>query len=202
MLLKVREKLLRLVPELEWIKDNGLREKVISTWVEALRRGGWEPEDMLNLPFTLLLGDSPSSFLEHIRAVVRMTKHAIDVIREIYRDRVELNEDYLMAGALLHDVGKLMEYELKDGRYVQTKIGGTLRHPFIGAALAYLNGLPSEIVHIIAFHSHEGDHINRSLEAMIVNKVDLLNFELFKAKGEVTSAGQNRSGKDSVKQAW
>lgn len=197
--LKVRKKLLSLVPEIQWIADDVLREKVISTWIEALERGGWEPEDMLRLPFTLLVGDVNVSFLEHTRAVVRMTVQVAKIMKEIYGDRLPINEDYLIAGALLHDIGKLMEYELKDGRFVQTKIGRTLRHPFIGAALSYLNGFPAEVSHIIAFHSHEGDHVKRSLEAFIVSKIDLLNFELFKMKGEVTPAGQNDNREDNIK---
>ncbi|MBC7331480.1 MAG: HD domain-containing protein [Synergistetes bacterium] len=196
----MREKLLKLVPEIAWIRDEELREKVVSTWIQALKRGGWEPEDMARLPFTLLIDEHIVSFLDHVRAVVNMTKRALDVSQEIYGDKLSINEDILLAGALLHDVGKLMEYELKEGKYVQTKIGKTLRHPFIGAALAYLNGLPSEVSHIIAFHSHEGDHIKRSLEALIVNKIDLLNFELFKVKGEVISSGQDDNRENSIEQ--
>lgn len=196
----VRDRLLKLIPEIAWIRDEELKEKVISTWEQALKKGGWEPEDMLRLPFTLLIDENVASFLDHVRAVVRMVKHALDVSREFYGDKLPINEDILLAGALLHDVGKLMEYELKDGKYVQTKIGKTLRHPFIGAALAYLNGLPPEVSHIIAFHSHEGDHIKRTLEALIVNKIDLLNFELFRAKEGVISSGKNDSGEDSIKQ--
>lgn len=196
----MRKKLLSLVPEIEWIKDEALRDSVISTWVQALEKGGWEPEDMMRLPFTLLINGPEVSFLEHVRAVTRMVKAALDISKEIYGDKLQVNEDLLIAGALLHDVGKLMEYESKDGKYVQTKIGKTLRHPFIGAALAYLNGLSPEVSHIIAFHSHEGDYIKRSLEALIVNKIDLLNFELFKAKGEVISSGRNDNREDSLKQ--
>ncbi|MCS7233006.1 MAG: HD domain-containing protein [Synergistetes bacterium] len=196
----MRERLLRLVPEIDLIKDETLREKVISTWIQALEKGGWEPEEMCKIPFTLLIDGSEVSFLDHVRAVTKMVKAALDISKEFYGNKLSINEDLLIAGALLHDVGKLIEYELKGGEYVQTKIGKTLRHPFIGAALAYLSGLPPEISHIIAFHSHEGDHIKRSLEAILVNKIDLLNFELFKAKGEVISSGQDNNRENSFKQ--
>lgn len=177
----MREELLKLLPEINWIEEEDLREKVISTWIEALERGGWKPEDMKKIPFTLLLEGVGISFLDHTRAVTQMAKAICDIAKEIYGEKMPLNRDYLIAGALLHDVGKLMEYEIKDGKYVQTKIGKTLRHPFIGAALAYLNGLPPEVAHIIAFHSHEGDHVKRIPEAIIVNKADFVNFDTIKA---------------------
>ena len=36
----------------------------------------------------------------------------------------KLNKDYLIAGALLHDVGKLLEYELaEDGTVIKSELG-------------------------------------------------------------------------------
>jgi len=71
---------------------------------------------------------------------------------------------YLIAGALLADVGKPLEYD-KDasGKVVQGKFGQQVRHPFSGVALAYKHEIPGESCNIIATHSHEGDKVERSM---------------------------------------
>ncbi len=50
----MREKIVELLPEINWITDQKLREQVIDTYEDALKTGGWEPEDMKKIPFTLL----------------------------------------------------------------------------------------------------------------------------------------------------
>jgi len=98
-----------------------------------------------------------------------------------------LNKDSLVAGALLHDVGKLLEYERKDGKIVKSAFGEKTRHPAAGAQLAEAGKLPNEVVHIIAAHSHEGDTMNRTPEAIIVHHCDFIDFEIIKAR--VTKRG-------------
>lgn len=101
---------------------------------------------------------------------------------EVYGEKFKLNKDYLLAGALLHDVGKLIEYEkTADGKTQKSQLGKNLRHPFSGCALAVKHGLPVEVAHIIANHAKEGDGTLRSPEGVIVNKCDMLNFEGLKA---------------------
>ena len=39
-----------LFPELEWITDGALREKVALTWDEACRRGGWGDDEIGDIP--------------------------------------------------------------------------------------------------------------------------------------------------------
>ena len=66
--------------------------------------------------------------------------------------------DVLIAGALLHDVGKLLEYARNaEGRFVMSDYGLKLRHPVSGAMLAQKHGLPEHVLHIIAVHASEGN---------------------------------------------
>jgi putative nucleotidyltransferase with HDIG domain len=102
---------------------------------------------------------------------------AADVFEEIYGDRVPVNRDWLIAGGLLHDIGKLIEYEdREDGMTVQTHAGKLLRHPFTGMELAARFGLPAEVQHIIAAHAGEGEKVNRTTEATLVNHADFMSF--------------------------
>jgi hypothetical protein len=57
----VRERLLEILPEIEWIGDADLREKVIATWIDGLERGGWQPKDVDRMPFTLAKSSSSTS---------------------------------------------------------------------------------------------------------------------------------------------
>ena len=59
----MQEKKLRsLIPEFDWIQEQGLRQKTVHCWLDAMNRGGWSLEDLDRLPFTLLISDCPVSF--------------------------------------------------------------------------------------------------------------------------------------------
>lgn len=168
-------------PEIAMIGDKDLQKKVVDTCQEALEIGGWCLEDVDKIPFTLLIPDTVIGYRTHVLAVTKMSIMAAKEWK-IYGDRFKLNMDYLIAGAILHDVGKLIEYEKdKNGKTVKSNLGKNLRHPFSGCALAVKHGLPYEVAHIIANHAKEGDGTLRSPEAVIVNKCDMLNFTALKS---------------------
>jgi putative nucleotidyltransferase with HDIG domain len=100
-----------------------------------------------------------------------------DVLSDFYGERIKINFDFLIAGAILHDVGKLLEYAKDGDKIVKSKTGKLLRHPFSGSALAYKHGLPEEVIHMIATHAREGDGSYRSTEAMVIHYADYINFE-------------------------
>jgi putative nucleotidyltransferase with HDIG domain len=147
--------------------------------------GNWEAEDMDKIPFTLLIPNCPYSYRDHVRGVTRVAKASMDEFNAIYASqniKFALDHDTLIAGALLHDIGKLVEYEKEaGGNTVKSQMGKNLRHPFSGTFLALRNGCSSRIGHIIANHAAEGDGTLRSPEAVIVNKADFINFETVKS---------------------
>jgi putative nucleotidyltransferase with HDIG domain len=181
----MREKIRDMLPEIGWIIDEELREKVVSCYEDALTSGGWTPEDMDRIPFTLLIPDCPASYLTHVRGVTRMAYHALEEFNSLYASpdgKFRMDPDLLLAGALLHDVGKLVEYERSpDGSAVKSQMGRDLRHPFSGTVIALRNGCGSAVGHIIANHAHEGDGALRSPEGVLVNKADFMNFEGLKS---------------------
>ncbi|MCK4902144.1 MAG: HD domain-containing protein [Thermoplasmatales archaeon] len=158
--------------ELELIRDSTLKEQVIKTWLVAADAGAWTSID--DAPFTLLIENS-GKLTDHTKRVTKLAKTVYDQREE------HLNLDSLIAGALLHDVGKLLEYVEKDGKYVKGDYGKKFRHPVSGALLAKQVGLPDDVVLIIYGHSHEGDNINRSPEGVIINHCDFIDFEIRKS---------------------
>jgi putative nucleotidyltransferase with HDIG domain len=180
----MNEKVLKLWPELGWIKDNVLREKTAKTWEIALERSVLTPDDLGKIPFTLLCGpDLQVSFMAHKRCVVHIARESGEKMNSFFGAELPVNMDVLIAGAILADVGKLLEYELdKNGIAVQGKYGQYLRHPFSGVSLAEECGVPAEVCHIIAAHAHEGDLVKRTTEAYIVHHADFMTFLPFKSR--------------------
>jgi putative nucleotidyltransferase with HDIG domain len=171
---------LMLWPELEWIRDVDLREKTANTWEIALKRSALKTSDLERIPFTLLVPGVKVSFMAHKRCVVHMAKECGQKIQEFFGKDLPVNMDVLIAGAILADVGKLLEYELDGKKPVQGKYGKYLRHPFSGVSLAEQAGVPPEVCHIIAAHADEGDLIKRSVEAYIVHHADFMTFLPYK----------------------
>jgi len=171
-------------PELAWIEDSDLREKTTKTWELALERSALTGEDLRRIPFTLLAGpELKVSFMAHKRAVVHIAKESALKMIEFFGDELPINLDVVIAGAILADVGKLLEYELDEkGQSFQGAYGKYLRHPFSGVSLAEECGVPAEVCHIIAAHAGEGDMIKRTTEAYIVHHADFMTFLPFKSR--------------------
>ncbi len=160
-------------PIIKEIKDEELREKVEKCFLLAMERGGWN--SLYEVPFTLTFEGS-YDFVKHVNNVANMAY-------QVGKTRDDVDMDILIAGALLHDVGKLIEYEKRDGKVVKSEFGRYMRHPAIGAAMAMELGMDMKIVNIIMAHSKEGEMVERCNEAIIVHHCDFIDFEI--AKNEV-----------------
>ena len=177
----MRDIIKRLWPEIDWIADLQLREQVTQTWIEALQHSPLQADDLNQIPFTLLVSNCPISFMEHKRCVVHIARESALAMQAFMGRALPVDIDIVIAGAILADVGKLLEYEIgPDGKSRQSDRGEALRHPFTGVALAMQCGLPDAVCHIIAAHAAEGDLIKRSTEAFIVHHADFMAFLPFK----------------------
>ena len=185
-------KIAELFPSIRKIKNKSLREKVAAVWSEAITTGcggkGWTFAELRAVKFTLLAGDINMTFVEHLNSCARQCTAIADVLKKSFRCSIPIQRDYLIAGALLADVGKPLEYD-KDasGNVIQGKFGQQVRHPFSGVALAFKHGIPGEVLHIIATHSHEGDKMERSIESIIFHHADFVDFDIAKLLGKKAS---------------
>jgi putative nucleotidyltransferase with HDIG domain len=177
----MRETITKLWPEIEWIESLDLREQVTQTWIKALERSPLRAEDLKAIPFTLLVPNCPITFMEHKRCVVHIARESAKAMQAFMGRALPIDLDAVIAGAILADVGKLLEYELgPDGKSRQSERGEALRHPFTGVALALECGVPDSVCHIIAAHAAEGDLVKRTTEAFIVHHADFMAFQPFK----------------------
>ena len=178
---RIREAVHQLWPEIDWIEDPELRLAVAKTWTLAFESSPLTAEDLNRIPFTLLVPNCPVTFMEHKRCVVHIARASAQAMQEFMGRALPVNLDVVIAGAILADVGKLLEYELgPDGNARQSERGEALRHPFTGVALAFKSGVPDSVCHIIAAHAAEGDLVKRSTEAFIVHHADFMAFLPFK----------------------
>jgi putative nucleotidyltransferase with HDIG domain len=160
-----------LFPDLGRIASPQIRDGVVRAFLMAWEQGGWRTLE--ECPLLAKAIRDPNTGVEHFQAVVALSVAMADIIERFHR--VTIHRDHLIAGAILHDVGKLLEHApAQAGRAT----GPLLRHPASGAHLALTCGLPIEVAHIIATHSAEGSVTERTLEAAIVAVADRLDADV------------------------
>ena len=164
----------KIFPEANEIHDPKLKDAVVRTWQLALEKGGWQVDDLNHIPFTLLV-QTKTTLVEHTRNVTRMAM-------AVARERHDLNMDYVIAGGLLHDVGKLLEYEKLGGKVAKSRSGDLVRHPVSGYGLTRETNLPLEVSHIVIAHSDEGEKVKRIPEAILIHHCDFIDFEIAKRR--------------------
>ena len=166
--------------QLARIENTELRRRTVEVWVEGAKRGGWTTmAELKGIPFTLLTDPHGIGLVEHTIAV---TEGAVGLAEAQMRSYAKMpyaiNMDRLLAGGLLHDVGKLLEVE-PDGKggYRKSLAGRYARHPISGAILAARCGMPDEIVNIIACHAREGDGAPKVIETVLIHQADFAAFD-------------------------
>ncbi len=175
---------------LERITNADLRDKVVKTWVLACQRGGWgSVEEIQAMPFTLLTKTHGVNFIQHTIAVTEGAFGLAKAQENAYGGKTPypINYDRLLAGGILHDVGKLVETE-KDGKggFRKSRSGACLRHPISGTALAHEAGIRDEtILNTIACHAKEGEGAPKCLETVLIHQADFATFDplVMKEKG-------------------
>ncbi|MBX7103585.1 MAG: HDIG domain-containing protein [Gemmataceae bacterium] len=178
-----------LFPDLMRIGDATLRDRVAAVWDESLTTGcggqGWTFDEIRKIPFTLLAGKIDLTFVEHLNSCVKQCIAIADILGTVFGGRIPVRKDVLIAGALLADVGKMLEFDRDaGGKVIKGRFGELLRHPFSGVALCYKHGIPAEVMHIVATHSHEGDKVERTIESIIFHHADFIDFDIAKVLGK------------------
>jgi putative nucleotidyltransferase with HDIG domain len=169
-----------LIPEIKQVQNDDLREKVIAVWEDALAAGGWQLDDLETMPYTLLVDNVEITFPEHVSVVCRLCIAMEGVLADAYGERYSIDKDVLIAGALLADVGKLLEFSRDGDKFVWASTYEYLRHPFTGVALCYKHQIPETVMHIVATHSWEGDKFARRPESIVFHHADFTDFDLTK----------------------
>ncbi|MFC1987016.1 HD domain-containing protein [Chloroflexota bacterium] len=85
-----------------------------------------------------------------------------------------MNLDYLIAGAILHDLDKPLIYHRKQDKVVYSEVGEMIPHGTYGVHVALELGLPLEIVHVIITHTAYCAVNPSTVEGVIIQKAEIL----------------------------
>ncbi|WP_426955444.1 HD domain-containing protein [Muricoccus radiodurans] len=174
----MRDGVLEDLPELADLGNEELRRKSVEAWCLALSETAFHrvsdiPGEANPGMFALRRGTQAT----HLRGVTRIALALMDEFAGM-DEGVRIDRDIVLAGGLLHDVGKAWEFDPGNrARWTADPSGSGLppmRHPVYGAHLCIAAGLPEEVAHIALAHSLEGENLIRSLECLIVQRADHL----------------------------
>lgn len=170
----------RFTPILSRIQSDELKTKTLDAWMIGLEQGGWTELSQLEaMPYTLLTATHGVNFIEHCLAVALGAAALAQAQLDHYAKMpYPIDMDMVLAGGLLHDVGKLVEIEPDgQGGHRKSHAGQCMRHPISGAVIAKQAGLSDEIANLIACHSKEGDGRPQVIETIFVHQADFATFD-------------------------
>ncbi|QLD90731.1 HD domain-containing protein [Natronomonas salina] len=160
-------------PEIETIADDSLRTGVSTAWTTAAGINGLEVEELPEVPWLpatqreLDIEAEEALLVDHVRDVASC---AVGLAESLLSrdDDLEVDLDTVIAGALVHDVSKLYEFDGME----RTEVGELLGHPYYGVAVVSRANLPVEIAHVVLSHSSRTTVEPATLEAEIVRRAD------------------------------
>lgn len=166
-----------LMPELELIQDKHIQDLIVDIWQEAIDTNDWESKGLENSGIsTVMRPGCPEDLMKHTRHVTAACDALYESLLPMFDECGSCNRQDLLAGALLHDVGKLLEMDYKDGEVVHTHYGSLFTHPVSGAYLAKKHGMNQNVVHMILTHSTtlspEGANAYNTPESLILKYID------------------------------
>lgn len=155
-------------PEIDGIEDQDLRNRVIEAFEIGLAEG---KHDSLNdVPWAphhrSEVGEQ--NLVQHIRDVTTLADCLAKTMGEI-RD-IQINHDFVMAGALVHDISKLFEHA--DDSF--TEVREFLEHPHFSVYILESAGIPILIQHIALAHTPNSGVEPKTIESAIVHYADIL----------------------------
>lgn len=165
-----REQVERAFPEIDRIEDEALREGVVEAWTTAMEETG--VDDLSAVPWfppeQERLGIPDERLVPHVRDVVGGAVAMVEVLADRRGDRMDVDLDVVLAGALVHDTSKLYEF----AGTVETKVGRLLGHPHYGVHVAAAAGLPVSVQHVVLAHTPRTAVEPATLEAEAVRRAD------------------------------
>lgn len=155
-------------PELDCIADDDCRERVVDAWTTAMADNDvTDLEDVPWFPPAQRDLDLPDERLvPHVRDVTRGALALGEALTE--RREANVSFDLVAAGALVHDVSKLYEFDGMDGTTIERLLG----HPHYGVHVVTAVGLGPEIAHVVLSHTRRTAVEPATVEAELVRRAD------------------------------
>lgn len=158
-----------LLPSIKMISDADIRRKVAQAWLQMWHRGNYERIEDCSW-FEVLRDHINWPNHEHTEQVARVAIAVAQAVGEA--QGIKINMDYVISGALMHDVDKLLAFDGKT--HDLTSEGACLPHGFLSAKAALDVGLPLAIAHICSAHTADSPIKPNTVEAVIVHFADFI----------------------------
>ena len=184
---KIRDGVIKALPEAKQINDREIREKVYDAWAAALTTSGYKKiEDIpaSGNPGTPMMRTGTQA--DHLRSVARLSAAIAKELKDTFL-QFNIDMDEVIAGGLCHDLGKPFEFDAANQERWKSdpRVTGwpSIRHPVYGVHIALSVGLPEKIAHIAGAHSMEGENVRRSLVGTIVHYADYTFWRVLETAG-------------------
>lgn len=144
--------------------------------------------------FLMRFATAPAGKSVHHNYVGGLLEHTLETVaicKRIIKLYPRLNRDLLISGALLHDMGKIEEYDAKSLALETTTIGKLIGHITIGVRLLneqistianFPNELSMELTHILLSHHGQKEwgspETPKTFEAFALHYADLVSAKL------------------------
>lgn len=163
-------------PELDLIKDETMRRKVVEIWIEIAAEMLWD--DLARVPNGVKAAIN-RTLVGHVRGVTQLAIAICDIAQSLHG--LHTDRDLLVAACLLHDASKPIEYEpdpekvappgdLPRGRV--SPVGRNVQHSVYAAHKSLAKGLPLELTNLIITHTHASNIRTASWEAAVLFYAD------------------------------
>jgi len=87
----MKDEILKIWPEINWIKNPDLREKVLQCWIYAVEKSVLTIIDLETIPFSLLLKDCNISFMNHKRTAVQLSVDIAKRMQENFGEKINID---------------------------------------------------------------------------------------------------------------
>lgn len=161
------------LPMILEIKDKSLAEKVADVWLQTLKSSCWD--GIAQIPFK---DDCPERTLkEHVNACAEASLALSRIFHKHHG--LEVDEDRLLAFALIHDVDKAIKYTKGDnGQIVISEAGAKIQHGVISAMIARDCGFSLDMIHLLITHTPSQNMKPAYAEGVLFAGIDLCDWEL------------------------
>lgn len=150
------------------IESQTLRDKVASVWQSAFDQSDYD--DLVDVPFSPRLLAEDVTLISHQNDVTAIAIALVDSMVDL-NPGLPVDRDSVIAGALLHDVSKLVE---RQPEFIAENDASYLPHPYYAIYLLGAAGLSPHLHHIVLAHSHHTPIKPATIEASIVQSADEL----------------------------
>ena len=180
---KIGEKIRKAFPMIKEIKDPGLQEKVLKAWTRALKEGSFK--NLEDIPFSVEIPES--NLVSHIKWVMEVALFISNIVEK--KMGIFVNRDLLISSVLLHDLGKVFEYQKKGKKYVKSEIGKKFMHGLWGTYIALEEGVSQDLAHLISTHSKDSPTHPQLLEGIILHYADFAHADILRFQKGIDTLG-------------